>query len=115
LNFGKDNAYEFPETTISNQISAAINDYIYQQISVQNLSGVSEVYDIFKPQLDAVSSNLDQLTEIENQILENESKLSDAVSSNLDQLTEIKNQLLEIESNLSTEIKNKLLEIEYNI
>jgi hypothetical protein len=63
LNFGKDNVYEFPETTISNQISAAINDYIYQQISTQNLSGVSEVYDIFKPQLDDISSKIDSLRE----------------------------------------------------
>jgi hypothetical protein len=63
LNFGKDNAYEFPKTTISNQISTAINDYIYQQISVQNLSSVSEVYDIFKPQLDDINSKIDSLRE----------------------------------------------------
>jgi hypothetical protein len=40
-----------------------------------NLSTEKEAYYIFKPQLDAVSSNLDQIVEIKNQLLEIESNI----------------------------------------
>jgi hypothetical protein len=61
--------YEYPEGSVGEQISDAVNVYIRGKLSSEYLSAISDTYDEFKPKYDELSSQLESISSVYDDLL----------------------------------------------